>query len=294
MKPAVSIPIAARDYGRYLGDALRSVQLQTFTDWELVLVDDGSRDDTVQVVRPFLGDSRFRYVRSDTLGQTRSKNLAIRLSQAPLLAPLDGDDVWLPTKLERQVRLWRAEPELGAIFCRRFLIDDDGAIMPSEHLPFKRGMIFDEVLLHNFVCYSSTLVTREALERVGGFDNRLELAIDYDLWLRVSKHYRFDFIDEPLVKYRTGHSNLSKRIKDRITLVLSLIRRTLMRRGNVAALSDSLRREAFGSTCRTMGFVHRDSETWQAARWYWRAATYDRKWRATFRAIARSAWKNWR
>ncbi len=289
MTPRVSVLIAARDYGHYLADALSSVQRQTFQDWECLLVDDGSRDQTPRIVRPFLADSRFRYIRSDSLGQTRAKNLALRLSHAPLVAYLDGDDVWLPSKLERQVRLMEAENEVGVCFTRRFLINPEGELLPSHHPPIPRGMIFNEILLDNFVCFSSAMIRRSVLEHVGGFDPRLQLAIDYDLWLRVARHYRFDYIDEPLVKYRTGHGNLSTRIVERITTVFSTMRRSLQRRGNDQSTPEPVQREAWGSTCRTMGYVLRDREPLRAAGWYCRAASHDRRWGATLRAILRSA-----
>jgi glycosyltransferase involved in cell wall biosynthesis len=290
MTPTVSVIIAARDYGHYLADALHSVQRQTFTEWELVLVDDGSRDHTPQVVRPFLADPRIRYVRSDVLGQTRSKSLAFRLSRAPLIACLDGDDIWLPTKLERQVRLLNAEPNIGVVCTRRFLIDSAGALLRSEHPVFHRGQVFNQVLQDNFVCYSSVMLRREALEHVGVFDNRLELAVDYDLWLRVANHYSFDFIDEPLVKYRTGHANLSRRIVDRITLVLSAMRRCLQRRGKEATTPAVVQREAWGSTCRTMGFVLRKQQPLQAAVWYLKGAVHDRMWRQSLKSALRCLW----
>jgi glycosyltransferase involved in cell wall biosynthesis len=287
MTPRVSVVIAARDYGHYLADALRSVQIQTFTDWECTLVDDGSRDDSAQVVQPFLTDSRFQYVHSNTLGQTRAKNLAIRLSRAPLVACLDGDDVWLPSKLERQVRLLDAEPQVGVCFTRRFLINPQGELLVTQHPKIPRGAIFNDVLLDNFVCFSSVMIRRTALEHIGAFDPRLELAIDYDLWLRVAQYYAFDFIDEPLVKYRTGHGNLSRRIVDRITTVFSTMRRCLYRRRCDRTTPALVQREAWGSTCRTMGFVLRDSDPLLALRWYCQAGWHDRRWGATLRAIVR-------
>ena len=287
MSPAVSVVIAARNYGHFLADALRSVQRQTFENWECVLVDDGSRDNTAAIVRPFLSDHRFRFIQSDRGELARAKNLAIDLSQAPLLAPLDADDAWLPTKLERQVRLMRAEPRLGVVFGRRFLMNEMGAILPTPRLSFTRGMILNDVLLDNFVCYSSTMVRREALERVGGFDNQLELGVDYDLWLRVARHYPFDFIDEVLVKYRTGHENLSRRLADRITLALSALRRTLCRRGAGDTVPREVQREAWGSICRTMAYIFRNDEPARAARWYCRAACHDRRWPATMKALLR-------
>ncbi len=289
--PAVSVVVAARDNGCFLADTLGSVQRQTFTNWELILIDDGSRDDTAAVVQPFLHDPRFRYIPSDNLGPTRAKNLAFRHSRAPLIALLDGDDVWLPTKLERQVRLLDAEPEVGAVFCRRFLIDPQGGLLPSTDFAFHRGAIFDDVLLDNFICYSSVLLRREILDHVGSFDDRLDLALDYDLWLRAAKHYRFDYIDEPLVKYRTGHGNLSRRIIDRLTIVLSIMRRSLIRRGNAEHLPPNVQRQAWGSTCRTMAYVQRDQSPAFSVRWYVSAAMCDRGWLGTLRACVRSAWR---
>src|SRR5262249_28973815 len=96
-------------------------------------------------------------------------------------------------------------------------------------------------------------------------------------------HYSFDRIDEPLVKYRTGHGNLSKRIVERITTVFSIMRRNLIRRGRAESTSVAVNREAWGSTCRTMAFVQRDGDPMHAARWYARAVSHDRRWLATIR-----------
>ena len=290
MNPAVSVVIAARDYGQYLADALRSVQRQTHTDWECLLIDDGSIDNTVEVIRPFLADRRIRTIRCETLGQSRAKNLGWQLASAPLIAYLDGDDVWLPTKLERQHRLMTAEPKLGVTFSRRFVIDPMGELQASPHSILPRGRVYNEILRDNFICFSSVMVRREVLEHVGGFDDRLELAIDYDLWLRVAKHYPFDFIDEALVKYRTGHVNLSTRLRDRVSSVLSTMRRTLVRRQNEMTTPKKIQRDAWGSTCRTMGFVLRDREPTRAAEWYIQAARHDRRWAASVKAVARSLW----
>ena len=106
MTPAVSVIIASRNYGRYLAGAIESVLAQTFADWEIVVIDDGSTDDTPEVVKPFLADRRVRYHRTDGLGQSRAKNLGILQARGPLIAFLDGDDEWLPTKLERQLTLF--------------------------------------------------------------------------------------------------------------------------------------------------------------------------------------------
>jgi len=135
------------------------------------------------------------------------------------------------------------------------------------------------------VCFSSVVVRREVFETVGMFDTGLALGIDYDLWLRVAKHYAFDYVDQPLVRYRTGHTNLSSRITDRITSVLSVLRRSLVRRRNAETAALAAQAEAWGSTCRTMGFVLRKTDPFAAARWYLRAARHDRRWLSALKAM---------
>ena len=104
MTPRVSVVVATYNYARFLGGALQSALGQTFRDLEAIVVDDGSTDDTAAVVRPFLADGRVRYVRTDHRGQPQAKNTGVRLARAPLVAFLDADDLWLPAKLERQLR----------------------------------------------------------------------------------------------------------------------------------------------------------------------------------------------
>lgn len=285
MKPAVSVVTATRNYARFLAGAIRSVQAQTFTDWELVLIDDGSTDATPDVVRPFLVDPRVRYVRSDALGQTRAKNLSVVLARAPLLAFFDSDDVWLPRKLEKQYALFQSNPALAVVACRRSLIDEDGAPLPSRQPVLPRGAAFAQFVLENPVCFSSVMLRREVLEHVGRFDLRLELAIDYDLWLRISRHYAFDYVDEVLVQYRTGHANLSRRQRDRIRSVLSIIRCCLGRRGGQAQVSQGELSEAWGSTYRSMAYALRESAPGTALGWYARAAGRDGRLAASARSI---------
>ena len=110
MTPRVSVVMAAKNYARFLPAAVESVLAQTFADWELLIIDDGSTDDTPEAVRPFLADPRVRYFRSDRLGQPRAKNLGIGLSRGEFVAFLDADDAWLPTKLEKQLALFARRP----------------------------------------------------------------------------------------------------------------------------------------------------------------------------------------
>jgi glycosyltransferase involved in cell wall biosynthesis len=269
--------MATKNYARYLPAAVGSVVGQTFADWELIVVDDGSTDDTPAAVRPFLSDRRVRYVRSDRLGQTRAKNLGVRLGRAQLVAFLDADDVWLPTKLEKQLAVFQSQPDTGVVFSLRSLIDGDGKPFPPRpDSPPCRGRVLHELFVQNFVCFSSAVVRRQILSHVGALDPRLDLAIDYDLWLRVAKHYAFDYVPEQLVQYRTGHGNLSSKLADRVAIALSIMQRAEVHYRVGEDVPAGQIAEGYASTCRTMGYVLRGSEPVTAARWYLWAL----KWRA--------------
>lgn len=294
--PTVSVVMAAKNYARFIREAIDSVFAQTVADWDLVVIDDGSRDDTEAVVRPYLIDRRVRYVRSDTLGVSRAKNLGLHLSTGEFVAYLDADDAWLPTKLERQLALFRATPALGVAFCGRRIVDAAGVeCQPAPPpTPDQRGDVLTAVFRKNFVCFSSVVVRRTVFDHVGGFDAGLDLAVDYDLWLRVAAHYPFDFVPEPLVRYRTGHANLSRRLGDRVATALSIIARAVDRRGLRDRLSRRDIDDGCAATCETLGYVLRASEPAAAARWYWRSARLSRRPVAAARGLLACAarWAN--
>ncbi len=286
MNPSVSVVIATYNYARYLRAALESVRRQTFDSWELVVVDDGSTDATPQVVRPYLADPRVRYHRTGHAGVAAAKNAGVRLARAPLVAFLDADDVWMPTKLARQAALFRADPPLGVAYTRRWLIDEEGRRLEYEQPPLFRGRVLDELFRTNFVCFSSAMVRRAALDDAGPFDEGLALAVDYDLWLRVALRYRFDYVDEPLVEYRTGHANLSSRTEERLVTALRIMHRFLDEQGGRAALRPAAIRYAEAETCYHIGLARRPVSRLAALPWYLRALAqapaYGPAWRGLF------------
>jgi glycosyltransferase involved in cell wall biosynthesis len=270
MRPTVSIVMAAKNYARFLPQAVESVRAQTYADWELLIIDDGSSDQTPGVVQPFLADSRIRYLRSDRLGQSRAKNLGIDLSGGEFVAFLDADDAWMPAKIEKQLAVFRSHPQTGVVFSRRTIIDEAGRRLPSVPATFPRGRVLPHMYIQNFVCFSSVIVRREVFSRVGRFDPEWDLAIDYDLWLRVARHYSFDFVDEEFVLYRTGHGNLSTKLADRVGTALAIMHRA-RRSMNEAELLAQVVAEGFASTYRTIGYTMRSSEPITALKWYGKA-----------------------
>src|SRR5262249_13311816 len=184
-------------------------------------------------------------------------NAGIRLARAPLIAFLDADDLWLPRKLERQTALFRADAGLGVVHTRRRVIDPDGWELEYREPPLPRGHVLEAMFRTNFVCFSSVVVRRQVFERVGLFDERIPLAIDYDLWLRAARHFRFDHVPEPLVCYRLGHANLSQRGEERLLTALAIMRRFLDEPGGRRLLPAEVVRAAWAETWYHLGVVRR-------------------------------------
>jgi glycosyltransferase involved in cell wall biosynthesis len=274
MKPAVSIVVATHNYGRYLAGALDSALAQTFGDFEIVVVDDGSTDDTAEVILPYLADPRVRYYRTENQGQPAAKNFGIRFARADLIAFLDADDLWLPAKLERQLALLHGDPGLGVVYTRRLLIDPDGRQLEYREPELHRGLVVEAMFYRNFVCFSSALVRRPVFTQAGYFDEDLPLAIDYDLWLRVAPAYRFDYVDEPLVQYRTGHANLSSRIEERLRVVDRIMRRFLDERGGRGLVRPAVIRQARAELYYHMGVMKRSRSRLAALPWHVRALAF--------------------
>jgi glycosyltransferase involved in cell wall biosynthesis len=218
--------------------------------------------------------------------------LGARLSRGEYIAYLDADDAWRPTKLEKQLALLHARPEVGVCFCRRSLIGEQGEPLPGNDPPAPRGRVLPRIFLRNFVCFSSVMVRRRVFDHVSGFDPEWDLSIDYDLWLRAARHYEFDYIDEELVLYRTGHGNLSKRLSDRVATATAIMNRAVFRRELQYELSHELIGEGYASTYCALGYTLRSAEPLTAAIWYVRALAWPGRRREAARGLAASvlAW----
>ncbi|WP_152053995.1 glycosyltransferase family 2 protein [Tautonia marina] len=271
--PAVSVVIATYNYGRYLAGAIDSVLAQTFADFEVVVVDDGSTDQTPEVIRRYLEDSRIRYLRHEHLGQPRTKNAGIRAARGRYVAFLDADDRWLPSKLEKQVALFEVDPnpQIGVVYSRRGWIDDqDRPIHRGERTPL-RGDVLAPLFHRPFVCFSSSMVRRSVLDEVGLFDETTQYSIDYDLWLRIALKYHFDFVDEPLILYRTGHANMSSRQHERVWCVRRILYRFLDEYGGRGRLDPELVDLTLAEHCCDVAAAAGQGRPIFALAWYLRA-----------------------
>jgi glycosyltransferase involved in cell wall biosynthesis len=218
-QPAVSVVVPLYDSGAHIVPTLETLRAQTFEDWECVLVNDGSTDDTADRVRPFLADARFRYVERPNGGVAAARNTGIRASSGRWVALLDHDDRWLPTKLEAQVVL--AERGFDVVCTDAEMIGagdrrrHSSMFAPALLAQVQRDRwqpgtdVLGLLLQGNFICTSSVLVERSLLERGGLFDPEMSSVDDYDLWLRLAPAARIGYVPEALVEYRIHESNFS-------------------------------------------------------------------------------------
>ena len=207
--PEVSVVVAAYNQAAWLDEAICGVRAQTFEDWELLVVDDGSTDDTPAVVARHGDDRRIRYVAQERQERSAARNRGIAETSAPLVAFLDADDCWRPEKLARQVERLAAEPDAGVCYTAARFIDADGRPLPLRKPPRAiAGRVFDCLLAANVIILSSVVVRRTALARAGGFALLPAYGCeDWDLWLRLARDGPVTVVDEELTLYRHHAGN---------------------------------------------------------------------------------------
>jgi glycosyltransferase involved in cell wall biosynthesis len=214
----VSVIIPAYNYARYIPGAVNSVLAQTYQDYEIVVVDDGSTDDTRQA----LGDSlhKITYVYQQNRGVSAARNVGLERSHGELIAFLDADDSWVPDKLDRQVRFLRDHTTIGLVCSGAEHINDgEGDASPTSPQPLdcsiwlNNGVIvkdaFSVLLETNFIITSTVVIRRECIRKVGTFDESLRSVEDRDLWLRTARHFPIAYMPGAVVQKRSHPNNLS-------------------------------------------------------------------------------------
>lgn len=209
----VSVVIPTYNRARLVAETIASVLSQTLAPHEVIVVDDGSTDDTPGVLAQF--GSRVRVLRQRNRGMAPTRNAGAALATGDALAFVDSDDTWLPAKLERQVARLAAEPELGLVHCGVDEVDDAGRYLRTR-LDGLEGRVADEMLLFRRAVIlgggSGVMMPRRIFEEVGGFDEALSTSADWDLYYRVARRYPVGFIAAPLVRYRVHAGNFSRQV----------------------------------------------------------------------------------
>lgn len=213
---SITVIIPTYNYGRFIAEAIESALGQTLGPVEVIVVDDGSTDDTAEVVARF-GDA-VKYVRQDNAGVCVARNRGVAESSGELIAFLDADDIWEPTKLEKQAAKFASDSGIGLVHCgMREFCSESGETL-ALHIVGLEGDVADDLLLWEKPVIvgpgGTIMVSREAFERAGGFDPRQKCGEDWDLCYRIAREYSVGFVAEPLVNYRSHGAAAHRNVRE--------------------------------------------------------------------------------
>lgn len=207
--PTITVYIVSHNYGNYLSDAIESVLRQTVSNWELLIIDDGSTDDTAEVMNLYKGDERIRIRRTEGIGLPAVCNLALKEAKGKYIIRLDGDDIFDENILLVLGNYLDRHPDMAIVFPDYYLIDEFGEIYAEERRQkiSQKSHMLD--VPANGAC---TLVRKEILERIGGYREDLGVQDGYDIWSRISTGYKCTNVNLPLFYYRRHQNNLTDKL----------------------------------------------------------------------------------
>jgi glycosyltransferase involved in cell wall biosynthesis len=238
--PEVSVILSVFNGASFLADALESILCQTFTDFELIAVNDGSTDGSEAVLDTFAKrDTRVRVVHQPNRGLIFSLNRGLELSRGEFIARMDADDVSLPERLTKQVEFLRSNPQIALVGSSMTIIDANGGFLRDIHYPVGHSLVKSKMQEACSLAHPTIMARREVLRAMGGYRPSFHHAEDYDLWLRLIEHYEIDNLDEILLLYRQHGGNISVRYRQ--TQVLSSIFARECHRYRSAGLPDPLK-----------------------------------------------------
>ena len=208
--PKISVIIPAYNAMTYLPETIKSVLNQTFNNFEVIVVNDGSSDETEQWVSQ-ISDPRVKLITQVNQGAAVARNTGISHAKGEYIAFLDADDLWESTKLDKQVEILNNNQKVGVVYCWAALIDGTGKPTGRIFKSYAQGNIWERLTERNIImCGSTAMVRRQCFQTCGNFDSNIKVAEDWDMWLRIATSYSFALVTEPLVRYRQHSNNKSK------------------------------------------------------------------------------------
>src|SRR5262249_37100539 len=225
-EPLVSVVIATYNCAAYLGQAIDSVLAQTYRNVEVLVVDDGSTDDTAAVLARYMSDPRVHVHRQTNAGQTSAKNRGIAAARGEFVGFCDADDAWLPDKLAVQIPAFARSERIAVVYSRATTITPDGKPIQAgpRPVPYVSGRITADLFKSNVVPFGTAVVRRSCLIEMGAFDERYRMGIDWELWLRLSTRYEFLFVDEITYLYRIWPGQMSTNWRGRYDAAFEIMR----------------------------------------------------------------------
>ncbi|MFH2013294.1 MAG: glycosyltransferase [Pseudomonadota bacterium] len=204
--PKISVIIPTYNRANFIEEAIESVLSQSYKDFELIVVDDGSTDETGKLVQRY--GERIFYIYQNKKGVSHARNTGIKNSSGEYIAFLDSDDKWLPDKLATQMDFFTHNPDALICHTEEIWFRNNARVNPMKKHRKYSGMIFDKVLPLCIISPSSVMLRREIFfDKIGFFDENLPACEDYDLWLRIAARYPVSLIETPLIIKRGGHKD---------------------------------------------------------------------------------------
>ncbi len=206
-KPEISTIITAYNCAPYVESAINSALSQTFKDYEIIVVDDCSVDETQQKILKYKNHKKIRYFfKKANGGNAHSKNYGINRAKGRYIAFLDGDDIWLPDKLKKQHEIMQKNPDLGIVYSSFKIINLEGNLIAENKLPNVKKP-YPKILLGNFIGLSGALVKKECFDQCGLLNDQIRTHEDWDLWMRITRRFKIHLMEEPLFLYRSSKPN---------------------------------------------------------------------------------------
>ena len=225
--PTVSVIITTYNRAHLVSRALLSALNQTYEDFEIIVVDDASTDNTMEVLGGFK-DKRIRYLRREKNGgDSASRNTGIRAAKGEYIALLDSDDEWFPEKLQKQVNKFMESGEgVGLIYTGFLYVSQMTGETLDQILPTLRGNVCTDLIVQGcFLANSSVLIRKICFQKAGFFDENLRSCVDWDMWIRLSKYFEFDFVPDVLLKFYFHGNQVSANLNMRLLGTERLIRK---------------------------------------------------------------------
>jgi len=207
---SVSVIIPVYQSANTIAEAIDSVLSQTFKDFEIIVVDDGSTDSLEEVLSKY--GEKIKLIKQKRLGVSASRNKGIKNSSGEIVAFLDADDIWLPNKLSQQLALFNLNPHLGVVFGNVYFWNGE-IFQRKTYFDFSqpyRGKILFPLFAVDFIPLLSIMIRRKVLDKVGLFDESVRFVEDYEMLLRIALNWEFDYVEGPVGAYRIGAQQVSK------------------------------------------------------------------------------------
>jgi len=202
--PSVSVIIPTYNREHFLQECIESVLSQTFKDYELIVVDDGSTDQTEDFLKPY--DNKFQYIKQEQKGPSSARNTGIQYSAGEWICFLDSDDLWLQGKLAAQMKFLAANQDFKICYTEEIWYRKNKRVNPAKKHQKFSGWIYQKMLPLCIISPSSVMIHHSVLDLIGTFDEELPACEDYDLWLRIGAGYPIYLLQEKLIIKRNGHS----------------------------------------------------------------------------------------